>query len=56
MRAGTGNRETQNFLFWIIPCEIVKTVRGLPDSLIRAPLDSMRLVRLADLQAQGLSF
>lgn len=53
VRAGTGNQETQNFLFWIIPCEIVRTVRGWPDSLIRAPLDSMRLVRLADLQHKG---
>lgn len=56
VRARTGKQEAQNFPFSIIPCERMKTVRGQPDLLIHAILDSMWLVRLADLQAQGLSF
>lgn len=56
VRARTGKQEAQNFPFSIIPCERMKTVRGRPDLLIHALLDSMWLVRLADLQAQGLSF
>lgn len=51
VRARTGEQEAQNFIR-----ERMKTVRGQPDLLIHAILDSMWLVRLADLQAQGLSF